>query len=241
MNGRTKYQGVKLCFKCTGGTDARRNRSNDDERSVDRKHNKSDRKQVHPLALNELVRPSPIKHDTPFDMKGRCHHHKEVKLAIRQFGEWKVLVETCPMCREDAIARSKSSKPRKSQEPKYVTRYDSDGFCINHPNVKVAKKKMTGSWKVISKCSKCAAKDDSASVYSTQTKDSRATSCSVKSNKSIRSRGSTRKSKGDDVSLVMQDGKATQGESHWSNVSSSKQAKKKPKGIKRFLLASIAM
>lgn len=148
INGRTKYQGVKLCFKCTGGTDARRNRSNDDERSVYRKHNKSDRKQVHPLALNELVRPSPIKHDTPFDMKGRCHHHKEVKLAIRQFGEWKVLVETCPMCSEDAIARSKSSKPRKSQEPKYVTRYDSDGFCINHPNVKVAKKKMTGSWKV---------------------------------------------------------------------------------------------
>jgi predicted RNA-binding Zn-ribbon protein involved in translation (DUF1610 family) len=149
INGRTKYQSMKLCPKCEGGIDARRNRSND-ERSVYRKHIKSDRKQVHPIALNELVRPSQIQYDAPFDLKGRCHHHKNVKLAIRQFGEWKVLVETCPACREEAIYRSQSSKPRKSNERKYVNRYDSDGFCINHPNVKVAKKKVTGSWKVSS-------------------------------------------------------------------------------------------
>ncbi|KAL7531036.1 hypothetical protein ACHAXR_005997 [Thalassiosira sp. AJA248-18] len=42
-------------------------------------------------------------YNTPFDSKGRCHHHRNVQLAAKkQFGGgWKVLHSVCPKCMED--------------------------------------------------------------------------------------------------------------------------------------------
>ena len=151
IRGRTTYQDLRLCQQCSEFNDHRNDHSlfaNNDERSVYRNQKRSYRKQVHPTAPALPAKAQPAQHhDTPFDNKGRCHYHKDVKLAVYN-GEWKVLVDTCPMCRDEAIIRSESSRPRKSKEHKYVARYDSDGFCVNHPDIKIAKKRVTGSWKV---------------------------------------------------------------------------------------------
>ena len=155
VGGRMKYQQMMICPKCSGVMDRNDNSIgssvNDKERSAYMKQRKSHRNQVHPVIMNQGEASNSsltTAFDTPFDSKGRCHHHKHVKLAIRQFGEWKVLVNTCPTCREEAIARCQSSKPEKSREHKYVRKYDEDGYCINHPNIRIAKKKLRGNWKV---------------------------------------------------------------------------------------------
>lgn len=153
LNGSTQFQRLGTCPKCTQRVDCSRERcsrsTNDDNRSVYCKYKiKSHTKQVHPVESSRSFESSTAPFNTPFDTKGKCHYHKDVKLAIKQMGEWKVLVEACPMCREDAIARSTRSKPRHSKEYKYVPQYDEDGYCINHSEIRIAKKKVTGSWKV---------------------------------------------------------------------------------------------
>ncbi|KAL3810908.1 hypothetical protein ACHAXA_008758 [Cyclostephanos tholiformis] len=41
-------------------------------------------------------------YDTPFDVKGRCHHHPNMQLAKKKLtGGWKVLLAHCPKCLED--------------------------------------------------------------------------------------------------------------------------------------------
>ena len=155
VDGRMKYKQMMICPKCSRGVDRNCSNmclsSNDEERIVYTKQRKSHRKQAHPIVSNKEGSSNSSLNttfDTPFDSKGRCHHHKDVKLALKQCGEWKVLVDTCPMCREEAIARSKSSKPERSREQKYIRKYDEDGHCINHPDIRIAKKNMRGSWKV---------------------------------------------------------------------------------------------
>lgn len=42
-----------------------------------------------------------VEFDTPFDDKGRCHHHPRVQMASKKRGGgWKILVQGCPRCIE---------------------------------------------------------------------------------------------------------------------------------------------
>jgi len=212
IGGRTKFENLRSCPKCARNNAQQHHNNNvsvnNDKRETRKETKSHDKKQVHPVDLSGVAKSySPSLHETPFDGKGRCHHHKEVQLASKQLGEWKVLLDACPLCREEAKAKFGKSEPKKSREKEMIVQFDEHGFCINHPDIKVAKKKVTGSWKVTNACSQCTSKDDTTSVYS---KDSRTTSCSLKSNHSARSRNSSRKSREDDVSLVMKDGIALQ-------------------------------
>ncbi|KAL7555150.1 hypothetical protein ACHAWF_018795 [Thalassiosira exigua] len=103
-------------------------------------------------------------YDTPFDDKGRCHHHKNVQLASKKLGGgWKVLHSVCPKCMEDKFERTgggsgggaggggddKSVRSRATAAAVDADgKYDRNGCCVVHTHIQVAKKKMVGGWKV---------------------------------------------------------------------------------------------
>eukprot|EP00804_Cyclotella_cryptica_P001081 CCRYP_008378-RA/>CCRYP_008378-RA protein AED:0.28 eAED:0.28 QI:380/1/0.5/1/1/0.5/2/0/208 len=167
IGGRTKFEKLKSCPKCArNNTQYHSLPVNDEKRDYHKETKTNAKKQIHPAELTGVAKTYPSPHDTPFDSKGRCHNHKEVQLATRQLGEWKVLLDSCPLCREQAKAKLAKSEAKKSKEKEIVVHFDEHGFCINHPDIKVAKKKVTGSWKVTNACSQCISKDDTTSVYS---------------------------------------------------------------------------
>lgn len=57
-----------------------------------------------------------VEFDTPFDDKGRCHHHPTVQMATKKRGGgWKILVQACPRCiearyDEDSVCSSRSGR-----------------------------------------------------------------------------------------------------------------------------------
>jgi len=67
-------------------------------------NNGGSKKQQRPVTRRE--------YDTPFDSKGRCHHHKNVQLAARKMrGGWKVLHAVCPRCMEEEfVANNNAAK-----------------------------------------------------------------------------------------------------------------------------------
>ena len=161
-------------------------------------------------------KPSELKprkeYDTPFDEKGRCHHHKNVQLATKKLGGgWKVVHSICPKCMEDRCdddrsvrsgcsraSKSKSSSPlaNKLEGRSADGQYDKNGCCVLHTHIQVAKKRVFGSgWKVVRVCPACekgehvGLDDDRMSVCSKSSrKSSRSVgSRSVKSSRSVRS------------------------------------------------------
>lgn len=48
-------------------------------------------------------------YDTPFDVKGRCHHHPDTQLARKKLtGGWKILLDHCPKCTGDKCITNSS-------------------------------------------------------------------------------------------------------------------------------------
>jgi len=123
--------------------------------------------------------------DTPFDDKGRCHHHPNVQMATKKVrGGWKILTTACPKCIEanydeesvdsrassrassrhrgrnadDSSVSSKSTKRSVTSRTKAVSssvKFDKNGCCCRHPTVQIAKKKLLGGWKEFRSCPKC--------------------------------------------------------------------------------------
>ncbi|KAL7530598.1 hypothetical protein ACHAXR_003591 [Thalassiosira sp. AJA248-18] len=110
-------------------------------------------------------------YDTPFDDKGRCHYHRNVQLAAKKMtGGWKVLCTACPKCMEQkqdsgderSIRSGRSAKSNKSagggggdKGKGKGKKFDSNGCCVMHSHIQVAKKSILGGWKVIRTCPNC--------------------------------------------------------------------------------------
>ncbi|EED93593.1 predicted protein [Thalassiosira pseudonana CCMP1335] len=158
-------------------------------------------------------------YDTPFDGKGRCHHHKNVQLAAKKFGGgWKVIHSICPKCMEDKYDSSddrsvrsgssmkSSSAPASNLGAKLARvsgsadgQHDKQGCCVLHPHIQVARKKVFGSgFKTLRVCPACSGgveiglDDDRMSVVSGKSSRSTksASSRSVRSPRSVKSSGS---------------------------------------------------
>ncbi|KAL7462374.1 hypothetical protein ACHAXS_002752 [Conticribra weissflogii] len=167
--------------------------------------------------------------ETPFDSKGRCHQHKEVQLASKRMGAWKVILDSCPKCESENSGTKLSDKPKFSAESgkaltfeNTVVHFDSNGCCVNHPTIKIAKKKVLGRWKVVQVCPSCNNNEDHVSV---STKGSRistrsfVSSRSAKSTQSSRSHGSNRKAKRDaNITVVNISGVAIASETQWASI-----------------------
>jgi len=160
--------------------------------------------------------------DTPFDDRGRCHHHPEVQMASKKVrGGWKVLHSACPKCieanyDEESVASGKSGRSRgrdnddgsvdsrgssRRRSVKTRTRpvveggrYDKNGCCTAHPTVQIAKKKLIGGWKEFRTCPKCLDPnyDDMADNASVGSRRSATSFRSTGTAKSGRSRKSAR-------------------------------------------------
>jgi hypothetical protein len=162
VDGSIQYERLRGCRKCLGRSYTYHHSSTHDERKEHCKPNRHHRNgAIKPLESVNAVKPPHLpERKSPFDAaKGRCHHHDNVQLATKQLGGgWKVLHESCPVCRDEVIAkveRTRSMKERaqrhveqKRKTKKVVVQFGENGFCINHPDNRVAKKKVTGSWKV---------------------------------------------------------------------------------------------
>mmetsp|Transcript_22083 Transcript_22083/g.52179 ORF Transcript_22083/g.52179 Transcript_22083/m.52179 type:complete len:554 (+) Transcript_22083:247-1908(+) len=170
-------------------------------------------------------------HNTPFDSKGRCHAHSNVQLARRKLtGGWKVLFENCPKCLEEesdndakSVKSSRSSKSRSASRSKSSRKglklpsmnnhsqvdsaarlecpFDSHGYCHLHSHVRLAKRKLTGGWKILlPHCPECRVDkrgdDDNKSVCSRNSRRS------IKSTRSMRSISSRKSGRGSSRRLI---------------------------------------
>ncbi len=226
--------------------------------------------------------PPPKKeYDTPFDSKGRCHHHPNTQLARKKLtGGWKVLIDNCPKCLEDKHitkssdnrsvcsrrSRSRSARgngersksPRRVSDHKRSSRsvtrggggcdnrsvssrrsnrssrssrsvpggikilpFDDKGYCHRHPNVRLAKRKFTGGWKILlDRCNECVANEkDSKSVCSKSSRRSRSKSVCSKSSRHDRHRQSCRLS---DASSDVEDMSTSNSNNHRKKKSARK-------------------
>eukprot|EP00569_Conticribra_weissflogii_P015443 CAMPEP_0171398204 /NCGR_PEP_ID=MMETSP0880-20121228/5762_1 /TAXON_ID=67004 /ORGANISM="Thalassiosira weissflogii, Strain CCMP1336" /LENGTH=602 /DNA_ID=CAMNT_0011912151 /DNA_START=141 /DNA_END=1949 /DNA_ORIENTATION=+ len=162
---------------------------------------------------------------TPFDEKGRCHHHPQVQMASKKVrGGWKILMSACPKCIEarydeetgkggggdDASVASGGSRSsrRSASSRRSITsrtapvapgvRYDKNGCCTRHPHMQIAKKKLLGGWKELRDCPKCVDPnyDDLNDTASFSSRTSRRSTSSRRSAKSNSSRkGGTKTSR----------------------------------------------
>jgi hypothetical protein len=111
-----------------------------------------------------------------FDKNGCCVLHPHIQVAKKKvLGGWKV-VRTCPSCEgkdvgldddDFSVCSGKSERSAKStrsnkssshkkgkrgeavQSGKYgALPFDGEGYCCQHPSVRIAKKKAMGGWKV---------------------------------------------------------------------------------------------
>lgn len=77
-----------------------------------------------------------VQFDTPFDDKGRCHHHPNVQMASKRVrGGWKILVQGCPKCieakyDEDVELESVNSRGS-SRASSRRSKYDNDDHNDN--------------------------------------------------------------------------------------------------------------
>mmetsp|Transcript_21918 Transcript_21918/g.34365 ORF Transcript_21918/g.34365 Transcript_21918/m.34365 type:complete len:385 (+) Transcript_21918:65-1219(+) len=122
--------------------------------------------------------------DGQFDKNGCCVLHSHIQVAKKKvLGGWKV-IRTCPVCEgkdvgldddDFSICSGRSAKSTKStrstksssrgkrgeavKSDKYgALPFDGEGYCCQHPSVRIAKKKTIGGWKIIhSVCPDCAA------------------------------------------------------------------------------------
>ena len=87
---------------------------------------------------------------TPFDDKGRCHYHVNMQLATKKMlGGWNVVHKACPKCQEERGADYRPLSSTKVVPSGDGKTFDSNGCCVVHPHMQVAKKKILGSgWKV---------------------------------------------------------------------------------------------
>mmetsp|Transcript_30436 Transcript_30436/g.64435 ORF Transcript_30436/g.64435 Transcript_30436/m.64435 type:complete len:537 (+) Transcript_30436:251-1861(+) len=152
---------------------------------------------------------------TPFDAKGLCHYHPNVQLAKKKLtGGWKLLHGNCPKCAEDkynddnrSVASRRSNKSsrsvkssggrKKNRSPKFECPFNNKGYCHRHSHVRLAKKKLTGGWKILLQfCAECVEEDnkydDNRSVCSRSSRMSRKSACSRSSRRSLSSRRSGR-------------------------------------------------
>ena len=147
-------------------------------------------------------------HATPFDSKGRCHHHKNVQLAAKkQFGGgWKVLHSVCPKCMEDTFDDDDDDKSVRSSSSRRSTRsatscssvlgnahgeHDKNGCCKLHTHIQVAKRPLFGrGWKVIRVCPACEGGQVDEDDYSVKSGKSARSTSSRKSTRSVRSTAS---------------------------------------------------
>eukprot|EP00578_Thalassiosira_sp_NH16_P011777 CAMPEP_0181126750 /NCGR_PEP_ID=MMETSP1071-20121207/27809_1 /TAXON_ID=35127 /ORGANISM="Thalassiosira sp., Strain NH16" /LENGTH=458 /DNA_ID=CAMNT_0023212399 /DNA_START=115 /DNA_END=1491 /DNA_ORIENTATION=+ len=143
-------------------------------------------------------------YDTPFDSKGRCHHHKNVQLAAKKMtGGWKMLHATCPKCMEDKFnggdddnrsVRSNSSRKSGGDEGgggggDARGQFDKNGCCVLHTHIQVAKKRVFGTgFKVVRTCPACDGEDVGADDISLSSKRSASSRKSTRSAKSSASR-----------------------------------------------------
>lgn len=123
--------------------------------------------------------------DTPFDDRGRCHHHPNVQMATKRArGGWKILIKACPKCIEarydedvDSVRSGDSSRAgsrrsagdegsvssrstkrsvtSRTRSIKSGGKFDRNGCCTRHPTVQIARKKLLGGWKEYRTCPKC--------------------------------------------------------------------------------------
>mmetsp|Transcript_13855 Transcript_13855/g.30177 ORF Transcript_13855/g.30177 Transcript_13855/m.30177 type:complete len:501 (-) Transcript_13855:129-1631(-) len=147
-------------------------------------------------------------YDTPFDGKGRCHHHKNVQLAAKKMtGGWKMLHDICPKCMEDKFEAGdgggddrsvRSSSSRKSTRSGAGTcggggdahgQFDKNGCCVLHTHIQVAKKRVFGTgFKVVRTCPACDGDDVGPDDMSVSSKKSTRSNSSRKSSRSSASR-----------------------------------------------------
>lgn len=157
---------------------------------------------------------------TPFDAKGLCHYHPNMQLAKKKLtGGWKLLHADCPKCAEDkhsnddnrSVASRRSNKSsrsvkspgtrsqsrgrKKNGPPKFECPFNNKGYCHRHSHVRLAKKKLTGGWKILQEfCVECVEEndeyDDNRSVCSRSSRMSRKSTCSRSSRRSVSSRKS---------------------------------------------------
>lgn len=164
------------------------------------------------------------KFDTPFDDKGRCHHHPNVQMASKKVrGGWKVHLASCPRCieanweeesvdsrannsrngggnddnRSVASGTSRTSKKSVSSRTRPVRasgNFDQNGCCTRHPTIQIAKKKLLGKWKEYRPCPKCLDPDYDDNASVCSRRSGRSTT-SFRSHGSARSRKSTKSTK----------------------------------------------
>ena len=88
---------------------------------------------------------------TPFDDKGRCHYHVNMQLATKKMlGGWNVVHMACPKCQEERGTDYRPISKSKVVPSGDGKTFDSNGCCVVHPHIQVAKKKIIlgGGWKV---------------------------------------------------------------------------------------------
>mmetsp|Transcript_21467 Transcript_21467/g.33704 ORF Transcript_21467/g.33704 Transcript_21467/m.33704 type:complete len:464 (+) Transcript_21467:205-1596(+) len=250
--------------------------------SVEDKHRSRSRSASSRGRPRSSTRTPKREYDTPFDSKGRCHHHPDLQLARKKLtGGWKVIQSRCPKCTGDeCVTNSTRSHGDRSKSPRRgggdyksssrsvcdnrsvssrhsnTTRstrssrsvspgrrktlplgsnnrkeercpFDDKGYCHRHSNVRLAKKKFTGGWKILlDRCHECVADEkDSKSVRSSRS-SRRSRSKSVCSRSSRHSRSKSVCSKGSrhdgrhyshqlsDATIVVEDVSASTSNNH---------------------------
>lgn len=86
---------------------------------------------------------------TPFDDKGRCHYHNLQLATKKMLGGWNVIHKACPKCQEERGTDYRLISSTKVVPSGDGKTFDSNGCCVVHPHMQVAKKKILGGgWKV---------------------------------------------------------------------------------------------
>lgn len=136
-------------------------------------------------------------YDTPFDAKGRCHHHKNVQLASKKMtGGWKMLHSTCPKCMEDncgdgddrSVRSGRSTRSGASDCRDAQGQYDKNGCCVLHTHIQVAKRRVFGTgFKVVRTCPACEGGEVGPDDISVSSKRSARSTSSRRSTRSAKS------------------------------------------------------
>lgn len=96
--------------------------------------------------------------DTPFDDKGRCHHHPNVQMATKKSrGGWKILIEACPRCieaRHDEDVESLSSRGLSSRSLSSRGSSKYGGRDDESVDSRSSKKSVTRHTKAVTSCGK---------------------------------------------------------------------------------------
>mmetsp|Transcript_12596 Transcript_12596/g.27226 ORF Transcript_12596/g.27226 Transcript_12596/m.27226 type:complete len:672 (+) Transcript_12596:395-2410(+) len=96
-----------------------------------------------------------VQFDTPFDDKGRCHHHPTVQMATKKArGGWKIICQACPRCievdwDEVSVDNSRASSRASSRKSRSKNNNRSDDGDTHSVSSKSSRRSVTSRTKPV--------------------------------------------------------------------------------------------